>query len=200
MTTGPETASGDLPGFQPGQVLSGPMFAELVRVETVSANGTGSLTVAWPLAGLRQSFLSGALTRLFDTDEVLKTKIPEFVRKREFGLASMVKDDGRYERLWYGDLVASEEVAFDNDVYLLTRQKAEAAQKQEAEPPPPPDDDNGKEHPDPVPPEPVEPDPPTPARTTTLRLTGSVPPESWTASAPRSSPGCAPAASRCRPR
>ena len=134
---------------------------------------------AWPLAGLRQSFLSGALTRLLDTDEVLKTKIPEFVRKREFGLASMIKDDGRYERLWYGDLVASEEVAFDNDVYLLTRQKAEAAQKQEAEPPPPPDDDNGKEHLDPVPPEPVEPDPPTPARTTTLRLTGSVPPESW---------------------
>ena len=134
---------------------------------------------AWPLAGLRQSFLSGALTRLFDTDEVLKTKIPEFVRKREFGLASMVKDDGRYERLWYGDLVASEEVAFDNDVYLLTRQKAEAARKQEEEPPPPPDDDNGKEHLDSVPPEPVEPDPPAPARTTTLRLTGSVPPESW---------------------
>ena len=134
---------------------------------------------AWPLAGLRQSFLSGALTRLLDTDAVLKTKIPEFVRKREFGLASMVKDDGRYERLWYGDLVASEEVAFDNDVYLLTRRKAEAARKQEEEPPPTPDDYRGKEHPDPDPPLPVDLDPPTPARTTTLRLTGSVPPESW---------------------
>lgn len=135
---------------------------------------------AWPLAGLRQSFLSGALTRLLDTDEVLKTKIPEFVRKREFGLASMVKDDGRYERLWYGDLVAGEEVAFENDVYLLTRQKAEAAQRQEEAPPPTPDDDNnGGESPAPDPPHPVDPDLPTPARTTTLRLTGSVPPESW---------------------
>ena len=134
---------------------------------------------AWPLAGLRQSFLSGALTRLLDTDGVLRTKIPEFVRKREFGLASMVKDDGRYERLWYGDLVASDEVAFENDVYLLTRKKAEAARKQEKKPPPAPVDDFGKDDPDPVPPLPVEPDPPTPARTTTLRLTGSVPPESW---------------------
>ena len=31
--------------LEPGQVLAGPMFAEPVRVETVSANGAGSLTV-----------------------------------------------------------------------------------------------------------------------------------------------------------
>ena len=134
---------------------------------------------AWPLAGLRQSFLSGALTRLLDTDDVLRTKIPEFVRKREFGLASMVKDDGRYGRLWYGDLVAGEEVAFENDVFLLTRKKAEAARKQEKKPPPTPADDFGKEDPDPDPPDPDDLHPPTPARTTTLHLTGSVPPESW---------------------
>src|SRR5690606_3606361 len=30
---------------------------------------------AWPLASLRQSFLNGALTRLLDPDEVLRTKI-----------------------------------------------------------------------------------------------------------------------------
>ena len=136
---------------------------------------------AWPLSGLRQSFLSGALTRLLDTDEVLRQKIPEFVRKREFGLASMINDDGRYERLWYGDLVAGEEVAFENDVYLLTRRKAEEERKREDEPTPAPDDDHsgGRDEPDPDPPKPVEPDPPTPATTATLRLAGSVPAESW---------------------
>ena len=45
MTTAPETGSDDLAGIQPGQILAGPMFAEPVRVETVSANGAGSLTV-----------------------------------------------------------------------------------------------------------------------------------------------------------
>lgn len=139
-------------------------------------------TGAWPLAGLRQSFLSGALTRLLDTDEVLRQKIPEFVRKREFGLASIINDDGRYGRLWYGEMVAEEEVEFDKDVYLLTRKKAEEARKQDEEPTPVPDDDDSdrkKGDFTPDPPKPVEPDPPTPATTTTIRLAGSVPAESW---------------------
>ena len=137
---------------------------------------------AWPLSGLRQSFLSGALTRLLDTDEVLRQKIPEFVRKREFGLASIINDDGRYGRLWYGEMVAEEEVEFDKEVYLLTRKKAEEARKQDEEPTPVPDDDDSdrkKGDFTPDPPKPVEPDPPTPATTTTLRLAGSVPAESW---------------------
>jgi hypothetical protein len=36
---------------------------------------------AWPLSGLRQSFLDGSLTRLPDPDKVLRTKIVEFVHK-----------------------------------------------------------------------------------------------------------------------
>ena len=138
---------------------------------------------AWPLSGLRQSFLSGALTRLLDTDEVLRQKIPEFVRKREFGLASIINDDGRYGRLWYGEMVAEEEVEFDKEVYLLTRKKAEEARKKEDDPDDDSggDDDNGGKRGDiaPPPPKPVHPDPPTPATTTTLRLAGSVPAESW---------------------
>ena len=181
LGAGHASSQSDLPDH-----LLGALKAEGILNETVGAGYIDrhwppqfADSGAWPLAGLRQSFLSGALTRLLDTDDVLRTKIPEFVRKREFGLASMVKDDGRYERLWYGDLVASDEVAFENDVYLLTRKKAEAARKQEKKPPPAPVADNGEDDPDSVPPRPVEPDPPTPTRTTTLRLTGSVPPESW---------------------
>lgn len=39
------TAAASAVELEPGQVLTGPMFAEPVRVETVSANGVGSLTV-----------------------------------------------------------------------------------------------------------------------------------------------------------
>ena len=146
---------------------------------------------AWPLTGLRQSFLSGALTRLLDTDRVLQQKIPAFVQERKFGLASQINDDGRYERLWYGDLVASEEVAFEDDVYLLTRKKAEEAQAPETSPPepePPGSDEAPPEPPEPdegppTPPDPpLQPDseePPPATRSTTVRLVGNVPSESW---------------------
>lgn len=147
---------------------------------------------AWPLTGLRQSFLSGALTRLLDTDRVLQQKIPAFVQERQFGLASQINDDGRYERLWYGDLVASEEVAFEDDVYLLTRKKAEEAQTPETAPPEPesPESDEAPPKPpksdedSPTPPTPPDEEPRTPepspaTRATTVRLVGSVPSESW---------------------
>jgi hypothetical protein len=42
---------------------------------------------AWPLTSLRQSFLSGALTRLIDPDTILRRKILEFVERGDFGLA-----------------------------------------------------------------------------------------------------------------
>src|SRR5437868_536412 len=60
---------------------------------------------AWPLQGLRQSFLDGSLTRLPDPDRILRQKIVEFVDKGEFGLASGVEPDGRYQRVWYGEVV-----------------------------------------------------------------------------------------------
>ncbi|MFZ3376258.1 MAG: hypothetical protein WA183_11955, partial [Chthoniobacterales bacterium] len=55
---------------------------------------------AWPLSGLRQSFLNGSFTRLLDPDATLKGKITEFVDKGDFGLASGAKPDGTYERVW----------------------------------------------------------------------------------------------------
>jgi hypothetical protein len=73
---------------------------------------------AWPLAGLRQSFLNGSLTRLVDPDAILKSKIVEFVSKGDFGLASGPRAGG-YERVWFKESVAPDEVAFEAGVFLL---------------------------------------------------------------------------------
>ncbi len=89
---------------------------------------------AWPLAGLRQSFLNGALTRLLDPDGVLKAKLVEFVGRGDFGLASGPKPDGTYERLWFQDIVPADEVAFEPGVVLLKKSKASELKKKAASP------------------------------------------------------------------
>jgi hypothetical protein len=81
---------------------------------------------AWPLVSLRQSFLNGRLTRLLDPDATLRSKIVEFVARGDFGLASGQKADGSYELVWFQEAVTTEEVAFEPDVFLLTKAKAEA--------------------------------------------------------------------------
>ena len=135
--------------------------------------GTG----AWPLTSLRQSFLDGSLTRLIDPDAILRRQFAAFVSDGDFGLASGAKNDGTYVRLWYAEPIRQEEVAFESSVFLLTKAKAEELKttpEGPAQPPPGPTPGPGPE------PEP-EPGPePTPgAQQTTLRLTGTVPPEVW---------------------
>jgi hypothetical protein len=132
---------------------------------------------AWPLASLRQSFLNGSLTRLVDPDAILRSKIVELVSRGDFGLASGRKSDGSYERVWFQDLVAPDEVAFEADVFLLRKIAAEALK---AGAPPVP-----VSLPEP-PPEPKPALPPKPgfepvpgAETKTIRLVGTVPPEVW---------------------
>ena len=89
---------------------------------------------AWHLSGLRQSFLNGALTRLLDPDRVLKQKITEFVEKGDFGLASEDLGQGKYGRVWYKEAPPPDELTFDSETFLVTRQKAEQAiAPQEAE-------------------------------------------------------------------
>lgn len=138
---------------------------------------------AWPLSSLRQSFLNGALTRLLDPDSVLKHRIAEFVRNGDFGLASGPKGDGKYERIWYRDVISIDEVAFESGVVLLKGRKAESIQRGEeskAEP---------KEQ---SPQLPAVADPPkdlpetttgkqtaTSPQTVTLHVAGTVPPELW---------------------
>ena len=99
---------------------------------------------AWPLASLRQSFLNGSLTRLVDPDATLKSKIVEFVTRGDFGLASGKKTDGTYERMWFQEMVAPDEVAFDAGVFLLRKATAEGLRAgQPATPAPTPEPEPG---------------------------------------------------------
>ncbi|MCH7749230.1 MAG: DUF499 domain-containing protein, partial [Acidobacteria bacterium] len=130
---------------------------------------------AWPLASLRQSFLNGSLTRLVDPDAVLRGKIVEFIEKGDFGVGSAQKPDGSYERVWFEEAIDRDEVAFEADVFLLQKSKAQAL-KTEPDPGPSltPQPEPG---PAPAPtPEPV-PDPGPASKV--LHVSGQVPPETW---------------------
>ena len=139
----------------------------------------------WPLTGLRQSFLNGALTRLIDPDAVLRKRIVEFVEAGDFGLASRDRGDGTYERMWYKESIRVDEVAFESGVFLLTKAKAEqirAGSKDQPQPGSEITDDSGPDHgtgsqPD-TPPIDIQP-PIVTGQKTTVRLKGTVPPEVW---------------------
>lgn len=132
---------------------------------------------AWPLSGLRQSFLDGSLTRLIDPEKVLRGKIIELVSKGDFGLASGLKPDGTYERLWFNEVASPDEVLFEPGVFLLKKTKAQTLRAPKpVEPAPGPSQ----------PPEPkgtiigtgVAPGPPS-ATARTLHVSGPIPPEVW---------------------
>lgn len=82
---------------------------------------------AWPLSSLRQSFLNGSLTRLLEPDVVLKNRILEFVSSGDFGFASGLAPDGKYNRVWFREQLSPDEIAFDDKVFLLRKKTAEAA-------------------------------------------------------------------------
>jgi hypothetical protein len=134
---------------------------------------------AWPLASLRQSFLNGSLTRLVDPDATLKSKIVEFVTQGDFGLASGKKADGTYERTWFKEMLAPDEVTFEAGVFLLRKATAESLRAgQPATPAPTPQPEPGPTlapTPEPGP----TPSPGATASTRMLRLVGTVPPEVW---------------------
>jgi hypothetical protein len=136
---------------------------------------------AWPLASLRQSFLNGALTRLIDPDATLRSKIADFVNRGEFGLASGQRADGSFERVWFCEPVAPEEVAFEPGVFLLMKAKAQAVKAGTMAPAEGPEVVSPVVEPSPSPqPSPSpEPSPAPEAHTKTIRLVGTVPPEVW---------------------
>jgi len=134
----------------------------------------------WPLASLRQSFLNGSLTRLVDPDVTLRGKIAEFVEHGDFGLASGRTPAGDYERVWFRETMATEEVAFEAGVFLLRKERAESFKAGATAPVPAVTPEPG--------PEPLPADEPGPGHgleplpgveTKTLRLVGTVPPEVW---------------------
>jgi len=138
---------------------------------------------AWPLASLRQSFLNGSLTRLLDPDATLRSRIVEFVRKGDFGLAYGQKPDGGYERVLFEESIDPADVTFEPDVFLLLKSVARSLK---AAPEPVPGGGAGPTptpEPEPVPgqePEPKpEPEPAPGATTRTFRICGDVPPEVW---------------------
>ncbi len=135
---------------------------------------------AWPLTSLRQSFLNGSLTRLIDPDAILRNKIVEFTGKGDFGLASGPKPDGTYARVWYQELIAPEEVAFESGVFLLTKEKTKVLKGQVTPEPIKPITEPFSQ-PENILPEVEEAETKTPsiAKTCTLRLVGTVPPELW---------------------
>ena len=174
-----------------GRVIAA-LKAEALLDESVGAGyidrrwpPTFEKTEAWPLDSLRQSFLNGTLTRLLDPEAVLRRKIVEFVKKGEFGLASGDRGNGQYERIWYKETVSPEEVAFESDVFLLTRSKAEGLQSPPVAPPQPEPvsttSPNGpiESPPDPGPILPPDVPPTVVGGTTRLRIAGTVHPEVW---------------------
>ena len=136
---------------------------------------------AWPLTSLRQSFLNGSLTRLVDPDAALRRKIVEFVEGGSFGLGSGAKTDGSYERMWHGEPVGIEEVAFEPSVFLLTRARSEELRfvgvREHVPPPITPDAQDPAKGSDPE--QKRESVPPSDAASVLLRLSGSIPPELW---------------------
>ncbi len=77
---------------------------------------------------MRQSFLNGSLTRLIDPDHTLRVKVLEFVERGDFGFASGPKPDGSYDRVWFQEMMAPDEVTFDSGVVLLAKATAAALQ------------------------------------------------------------------------
>jgi len=156
------------------------MLNESVGVGYIERNWPTALKESkmWPLMGLRQSFLNGSLTRLLDVDKALKIKIPEFVEKGDFGLASGSNPDGSFTRVWFNEPLSHEEVTFEKDVFLLRKDKAQSlksgkpAEKSPAtiEPPPVIPPTEGLATPGDVQPSGVQ---------RHLNLRGNIPPEIW---------------------
>ena len=186
LGAGHASASDTLCGRVIGALKAEALLNESVGAGYIDRNWPPAFedTGAWPLAGLRQSFLNGSLTRLLDPDAVLRRKVVEFVANGDFGLASGESGNGRYRRVWYREPVAAEEAAFESDVFLLSKVRAEALRAAETQPQPqsellPGRGDAPGSKPDPGS-DTLPAAPSTQAgQSTTLRLTGVVPPEAW---------------------
>lgn len=135
---------------------------------------------AWPLSGLRQSFLDGSLTRLLDPDKVLRTKILEFVEGGDFGMASGSLPNGKYQRVWFKQPLQPEEVTFDANVFLLKKETAEKLTAPVPTPAVPPSGDESTPAMPSEPPKGTDGQPsPVPPSVVVIRLSGEVPPEQW---------------------
>jgi len=107
--------------------------------------------------------------------------MPEFVERGDFGLASGQQPDGTYERVWYKEPLPADEVAFESDVYLLKKAKAQELKggvKPLPRPEPPPMGPTPQPQSGPQP-KLKEPEPQPVVKARQLCLFGDVPPETW---------------------
>jgi hypothetical protein len=181
LGAGHASASETLSGRVVTSLRSQELLNESVGAGYLDRNWPRSLTEsgAWPLSSLRQSFLDGSLTRLLDPDAVLRGKIVEFVGSGVFGLASGSKPSGGYDRVWFSEVIASDEVMFDANVFLLTKAKGKALKSgtvtetgQQVTPTTKPSDAAAVEGE-------LKTKFPVEGAQQTIRITGSVPPEIW---------------------
>jgi hypothetical protein len=119
------------------------------------------------------------MERLVDVDSYLKAKVPEFVSRSDFGLASGQQPGGTYARVWFNEGLPVDEVVFEAGVYLLTKQRAKALKATPAAAP-------GAPVEEPLSPEPaLSPDPlpglggPSEPLRRRIRIIGNIPPELW---------------------
>jgi len=56
---------------------------------------------------------------VLDPDSYLRGRLPEFVLRGDLDFASGQKPEGRYARIWFSELLPSEEISFDSDVIFL---------------------------------------------------------------------------------
>jgi hypothetical protein len=109
----------------------------------------------------------------------LRGKIAEFIEQGDFGLASGKGPGDSYERVWFKEILATDEVAFDAGVYLLRRETAEVIKAGGAREPEP--EPTAQPNPEPI----AEPgplpgfEPATGQQTKSFRLVGTIPPEMW---------------------
>jgi hypothetical protein len=175
-----------------GALKSEGLLSETVGTGYLERNWPPALkeSGAWPLPSLRQSFLNGALTRLLDPDSILRTRIAEFVEKGDFGLGSVQKADGGFERLWFRERIGPEEVDFQPKVFLLLKAKAAALKAPAQEPAPlilvpevggraAQDTVAAASQAEAVPAGPVSQEKGTEPKKRTLRITGDIPSELW---------------------
>jgi hypothetical protein len=141
---------------------------------------------AWPVSALRQAFLNGTLERVLDPDAYLRGRVPEFVLRGDFGFASGQKSEGGYARIWFSELLPSEEISFDSDVYLLVPKAAQELKDSKGkltvvELPAP--DVAGSEPAGPLFGQPAQPgsvqSPAAQGKSRTLRISGEIPTEVW---------------------
>ena len=178
-------ASGTLTDRVVAALNSNALLNESVGAGYIERNWPPALkdSGTWPLSSLRQSFLNGSLTRLLDPDRVLREKILEFVEKGDFGLGAGSTTTGQFARVWYREAVSADEVTFDSSTFLITKERAEQVKAPPEVSKPPVSTPEPCDQPPPVP-EPAqgppgEQQPMQAPQKVTLRLTGTVPPESW---------------------